>query len=159
MSAKTARSKQDAEKLLQKSPALVLFYMIGCPHCEANEPAWKEAKERVKKESPDTEIVEIEADNTPMSAGVHSFPTMIYKSRGGDEKKVEGAQQNANELLDGVGWKSNPLKSMPAPDWKKNPLSKKGSSRRRRGVTRRLTNARLRKFRHRTLRNYVPLVK
>jgi len=141
MSAKTARSKQDAEKLLQKRPALVLFYMIGCPHCEANESAWKEAKQRVKKESPETEVVEIEAENTPMSAGVHSFPTMIYKSRGGDEKKVEGAQQNASELLSNVG------------------LKLKGGSRRRRGVTRRLSNARLRKFRHRTLRNYVPLVK
>jgi hypothetical protein len=142
MSAKTARSKQDAEKLLQKRPVLVLFYMIGCQHCEANEPAWKEAKERVKKEEPDTEIVEIESENVPMTAGVHSFPTMIYKSRGGDEKKVDGAQQSATELLSKIGFKS-----------------KTGSSRRRRRVTRRLGNTRLRKFRHRTLRNYVSLVK
>lgn len=127
MSAKKARSQQDAEKMLQKRPVLALFYMEGCPHCASNQPAWEEAKGKVKKESPETEIVEIEADDVPMSAGVHSFPTMVYKSRGGDEKKAEGSQPSGEVLLQNVGWKQNPLKELKP--WKTNPTRKGGKRR------------------------------
>lgn len=121
MSTKKARSPQDAEKLLQKRPVLALFYMEGCPHCASNRPAWEEAKKRVRKEAPETKIVEIEAEDVPASAGVRSFPTIVYRSKGGDNTKVEGSHSSAEDLLQNVGWKQNPLKNA-EPEWKQNSL-------------------------------------
>jgi hypothetical protein len=135
MSVKTfvgAAKKEDAEKALEKRPVLVLFYMIGCPHCEANKPAWDE----LKKERPDDEFVEVEADATPENEGVSGFPTMKYKKEDGSEKVTSGKKSSAKEIADELELEG-----------------KKGSSRRR--ALRRTNRRRNRKLRHSTLRNHV----
>lgn len=122
-----------AERKLKQRPLLVLFYMDGCPHCEHNEKAWKEAK---KKYGGNT--AEIEAAEVPSSSGVTSFPTMKYISEGGEEKTIAGAQSSGDEIL------------------QKLEVPLRGGRRRR--STRRTHYRRNRKLRHRTLRNHVSLV-
>ena len=126
-----AESKDAAKKALQKRPCLVLFFMIGCPHCEANKPAWEQAK---AKAPAGTEIVEVDADATPDDEGVQGFPTMKYKSKRGTETKTSGQKASGDEIL--------------------KELDVKGGSRRRRRRTHRVGK---RKLLHRTLRNYVAL--
>lgn len=146
MSAKTfvgAAKKQDAEKALKTRPVLVLFYMIGCPHCEANKPAWEDAKRKAPK---DVEIVEVDADATPDDEGVSGFPTMKYKSPSG-ETMTSGEKHSGDDIL-------NELK-VP-----KKPKEEKGGSRRARSrgrSLRRTHRRRNRGLRHRTSRNYVAL--
>lgn len=125
-----AVKKKVAERMLQTRPVLVLFYMIGCPHCEANEKAWKEA---TKKTSVKT--LKIDADATPESTGVTGFPTMKYIDKNGKETVTTGAKESGDEIL------------------KELQVSTRGGSRRRR--THRLS----RKLRYRTLRNYISLGK
>lgn len=126
-----AERKKDAEKIL-KQPVLVLFYMDGCPHCEANKPAWEEAKKRAG-----VRTVEIESSATPESSGVTGFPTMTYKG-----KEISGQKESGDEIL----------KDLEVP-------TKKGGSRRRVGGTRRVLNALGgRKLRHRTLRSYISFI-
>ena len=129
--------KEDAEKALGKRPVLVLFYMIGCPHCEANKPAWDE----LKKEHPEEDFVEIEADATPESEGVSGFPTMKHKKEDGSEKVTTGEKKSAKEIADDLDLGLD---------------KKKGSSRRRHAL-RRTHRRRNRKLRHSTLRNHVSL--
>ena len=142
MSAKTfvgAAKKEDAKKALKQRPVLVLFYMIGCPHCEANKPAWDEAKRQVGDE---TEIVEIEASGTPEDEGVMGFPTMKYKDKAGKETETSGQKESGKEIVEELK------------------VPKKGGLRRRRSSKRSLRRThrgRNRKLRHRTLRNYVSL--
>lgn len=142
MSAKTfvgAAKKEDAKKALSKRPVLVLFYMIGCPHCEANKPAWDEAKKQVDGE---TEIVEVEASATPEEEGVTGFPTMKYKDKSGKETETSGQKTSGKEIVEELK------------------VPKKGGSSRRRSAKRSLRRThrrRDRKLRHRTLRNYVSL--
>jgi thiol-disulfide isomerase/thioredoxin len=126
-----AGSKDAAKKALQKRPFLVLFFMIGCPHCEANKPAWEEAK---AKAPPGTDVVEVDADATPDDEGVEGFPTMKYKSKSGKETKTSGQKASGDEIL--------------------KELEVKGGSRRRRRRTHRVGK---RKLLRRTLRNYVAL--
>ena len=128
--------KKDAEKLLAKRPVLVLFFMEGCPHCEANKPAWDEAKKKVGK---GMATAEIEASATPDAAGVSGFPTMKYVDASGAEKSISGAKQTGDEIIKELGVQP-----------------KKGGSRRRH-TGRRLTHRRNRKLRHRTLRNHIAL--
>ncbi len=130
-----AAKKQDAKKALGTRPVLVLFYMIGCPHCEATKPAWDKAKKEVPE---DTEVLEIDADATPDDEGVSGFPTMRYVDRTGKAKTISGEKTDKQEILNELG------------------VSKKGGSRRRRSL-RRTYRRRDRKLRHRTLRNYVSL--
>ena len=143
MSAKTfvgAAKKEDAKKALQKRPVLVLFYMIGCPHCEANKPAWEDAKKQVDDE---TEIIEVEASATPEEEGVNGFPTMKYKDKSGKETETSGQKESGKEIVE----------ELKVP-------KKKGGSRRRSSAKRSLRRThrrRDRKLRHRTLRNYVSL--
>ena len=126
--------KQDAKKALAQRPVLVLFYMIGCPHCEANQRAWEEAK---KKAPAGVKVVEVEADATPDDEGVSGFPTMKYKDASGTETVISGEKQSGEEIL------------------KELKVSRKtGSSRRSRSL-RRTRRGRDRKLRHRTLRNYI----
>jgi len=131
-----AAKKEDAKKALEKRPVLVLFYMIGCPHCEANKPAWEE----LKKEHPDKEFVEIEADATPDEEGVSGFPTMKYKKADGSETVTSGEKHSAKEI-------SSVLMDRGV---------KKGSSRRR-SALRRTHRGRNRKLRYSTLRHHVSL--
>jgi thiol-disulfide isomerase/thioredoxin len=126
--------KQDAKKALAQRPVLVLFYMIGCPHCEANKPAWEEAK---KKVSDDVKIVEVDAEATPDDEGVSGFPTMKYKKGEDEEEEISGQKSSGEEIL----------KELKAP-------KKKSGGRR---TLRRSHGRRNRKFRHRTLRNYITL--
>jgi hypothetical protein len=128
-----AGSKDAAKKALQKRPCLVLFFMIGCPHCEANKPAWEEAK---AKAPAGTEIVEVDADATPDEEGVQGFPTMKYKSKTGAETKTSGQKESGDDIL------------------KELEVKTKGGSRRRRRRTHRVGK---RKLLRRTLRNYVAL--
>ena len=82
-----AAKKEDAERVLQKRPLLVLFFMNGCPHCEANKPAWEQAKKKIKGGAT---VAEIEAEATPDSAGVSGFPTMKYVDATGKETVTSG---------------------------------------------------------------------
>lgn len=130
-----ADKKKDAETLLKKRPILVLFFMDGCPHCAANKPAWDSLKSQTN-----IPMAEIEASATPESTGVFGFPTMMFITEKGETRKTEGQKSSAEEIKKEL----------------KMSKKKKGGSRRR--VARGLTNRRNRKFRHRTLRNYVSLV-
>lgn len=126
------KDKDAAKKALQQRPVLALFYMIGCPHCENNKPAWEDAKKKAPK---DTEIVEVDAEATPEEEGVEGFPTMKMKKADGTETKTSGEKSSGEEIL------------------KELEVSKKGGSKRRRRTHRR----RNRKLLRRTLRNYVRL--
>jgi thiol-disulfide isomerase/thioredoxin len=123
-----ADKKQDAEKTLKKRPLLVLFFMEGCPHCEANKPAWDQAKKKMKGRA---RVAEIEASATPDSANVSGFPTMKYVDKTGNETVISGEKQSGDQILSELR------------------VSRGGSRRRR--THRRHT----RKLRHRTLRSYV----
>ena len=128
-----ASRKDAAKKALRQRPVLVLFYMIGCPHCEANKPAWEDAKRKAPK---DMEILEVEADATPEDEGVNGFPTMKAKKADGTETETSGKKSSGDEILKELGV-----------------ASKKGGSKRRRRTHR----SRNRKLLRRTLRNYVAL--
>jgi hypothetical protein len=128
-----ASRKDAAKKALRQRPVLVLFYMIGCPHCEANKPAWEDAKRKAPK---DMEILEVEADATPEDEGVNGFPTMKAKKADGSETETSGKKSSGDEILKELGV-----------------ASKKGGSKRRRRTHR----SRNRKLLRRTLRNYVAL--
>ena len=135
-----AAKKEDAKKALGKRPVLVLFYMIGCPHCEANKPAWDEAKKHAPK---GTEVLEVEASATPDDEGVQGFPTMKHKKEDGTEKTTSGEKSSGKEIEEELEIDS-----------------KKGGSRKRRSskrTLRRLHSRRNRKLRHRTLSNHVSL--
>jgi hypothetical protein len=122
-----------AKKALAQRPVLVLFYMIGCPHCESNQKAWSEAKEKAPA---GTKIVEVEADATPVEEGVEGFPTMKYKKADGSETKTSGEKESGADIL----------KELEVP-------TKTGGSKRRR----RTHGRRNRKLLRRTLRNHVAL--
>jgi hypothetical protein len=107
--------------------------MIGCPHCEANKPAWEEAKAKAPKEM---EIIEVDADATPDDEKVNGFPTMKAKKSDGSETKTSGEKSSGDEILKELDVKP-----------------KKGGSRRRRRTHR----VGKRKLLRRTLRNYVAL--
>lgn len=130
-------SKEAREKLKQR-PVLVLFYMDGCRHCQANQPAWEEAKEKMKGKM---KVAEIEAKETPPEEDVSSFPTMMVIRKNGEKKSISGTKKSGGEILKGLK------------------LRNEGGSRVRRRHTRgRATRGRNRKLRHRTLRNHVALV-
>ena len=138
MSSKVLRGadkKKDAEKALGERPSLVLFFMDGCPHCEANEEAWKEAKKKVGG----LHTTEIEASAVPESSGVTGFPTMQYTDEQGNVRTTQGAKQSGDEIV-------KELNVPPA----------KGGRRSKRRHTLRMRNSRRRKLK-RTLRNYVAL--
>lgn len=135
-----ANRKKDAEKIL-KQPVLVLFFMDGCPHCEANKPAWDEAKKTANASGVKT--AEIEASATPESSGVSGFPTMKYK-----DKEISGQKESGDEIIKELGVETK--------------VAKAGGTRRLRsrvGGSRRVRN-RLggRKLRNRTLRSYISFI-
>ena len=124
--------KEEAKKLLKKQPLLVLFFMDGCPHCEANKPAWEEAKKNSK-----VPTAEIEASATPEEEAT-GFPTMKYKGPNGT-KEISGKKGSGDEIL-------NELE-----------VPKKSSGGRRRGFRSHRNINRLRggKTHYRTLRSYI----
>ena len=124
--------KEEAKKLLETRPLLVLFFMDGCPHCEANKPAWDEAKKKA-----DVPTAEIESSATPEDEAT-GFPTMKYMSDS-ETKETSGQKESGDEILDEL-----------------NVPKKSSGGRRRRLRSRRHINRRGgRKSRHRTLRSYV----
>lgn len=127
-----AAKKDDAKQALRQRPALVLFYMIGCPHCEANQAAWEDAK---GKAPAGTKIVEVESEATPDDEGVEGFPTMKYKKADGTETKTSGEKSSGDQILEELE------------------VKKKGGSKRRRRTHR----VGKRKLRRRTLRHYIGL--
>jgi len=124
--------KEEAKKLLKTRPLLVLFFMDGCPHCEANKPAWEEAKKKA-----DVPTAEIEASATPEEEAT-GFPTMKYKSDSGT-KEISGQKESGDEILDEL----------------KVPKKSSGGRRRRLRSLRRINRLGGRKTRHRTLRSYI----
>ena len=128
---KKPKTSQEAEKVLQQRPLVVLFYMDGCPHCEANQSAWNDFKSSCK-----LPMAEIESNETPSSSGVNGFPTMVYYKKDGTEKSIEGKRSSGKEIAEELD------------------IPKSGGRR----ATRRRRNRRVRHLRHRTSRNYVPLV-
>ena len=132
-----AAKKKDAERMLQKRPVLVLFFMIGCHHCKANEQAWKQAKRKVGGK---VSVVEIDADATPDSANVSGFPTMKYIDKAGKQTEISGPKESGDQIL-------SELHVSPP------------SGGARRGTGRNRTHRLSRKLRYRTLRNYIPFGK
>jgi hypothetical protein len=84
----------DVKQKLKRRPLLVLFYMDGCMHCEANKPKWDE----FTKKHPNIPVEEIESANVPSSERVNGFPTMKFKPRRGRERVISGQQQSASEI-------------------------------------------------------------
>ena len=126
-----ADKKEEAKKLLKTRPLLVLFFMDGCPHCEANKPAWEQAKKKAG-----VRTAEIEASATPEEEAT-GFPTMKYKSNDGTTE-ISGQKETGDQILTEL----------------KVPKSAGGSRRRLRSF-RRVNRLRGGKTRHRTLRSYV----
>jgi len=124
--------KEEAKKLLKTRPLLVLFFMDGCPHCDANKPAWEEAKKKA-----DVPTAEIEASATPEEEAT-GFPTMKYKSKTGT-KETSGQKESGDEILDELDV----------------PKKSSGGRRRRLRSLRRVNRLGGRKTRHRTLRSYI----
>lgn len=120
--------KEEARKLLKKQPLLVLFFMDGCSHCEANKPAWEEAKKKAN-----VPTAEIEASATPEEEAT-GFPTMKY-----GKKEISGQKESGDEILDEL----------------KVPKKSSGGRRNRLRTGRRVNRLRGGKSRHRTLRSYV----
>lgn len=84
--------KEAARKLLKTKPLLVLFFMDGCPHCDANKPAWEQAKKEAG-----VPTAEIEASAAPEEEAT-GFPTMKYKSESGT-KEISGQKATGDEIL------------------------------------------------------------
>ena len=124
--------KEEAKELLKKQPLLVLFFMDGCPHCEANKPAWEEAKKKAN-----VPTAEIESSATPEEEAT-GFPTMKYKSSEGT-KETTGQKKSGDEILDEL----------------KVPKKSAGGRRRRLRSRRHVNRRGGRKSRHRTLSSYV----
>jgi hypothetical protein len=141
-----AAKKKEAKRALEKRPCVALLFMTGCPHCEANQPAWDEFKKTVPSE---TSVLEIEAEAAPDTVeingkeeSVHGFPTMIYKSKDGKDKIISGEKHSAKEIEDEL-------------EIKKKGGSKRGFGRK---STRRALRRRNRKLGYRTLRHDVSFI-
>jgi len=125
--------KEEAKRILQQKPILVLFFMDGCPHCDATMPHW----DKVAAGNPNLNPVKIEASAVPDDSGVSGFPTMEYHTATGEVKRAEGEKSSPEEISSSLG------------------LSKGGRRRR----TRRFRNRRSRKLRHRTLSRHIAFIK
>jgi peptide subunit release factor 1 (eRF1) len=123
---------------------MVLFFMQGCSHCAANQPAWEDACRQMKEKDPGIAIEEHESREAEVmnKEGVSSFPTMKLKE--GDKEGVLVGKQSSGEDI---------VAKLESDLGKKK--KKKGGSRQRR--THRRRHSRARKLIHRTLRNYVGL--
>ena len=124
--------KEEAKELLKTQPLLVLFFMDGCPHCDANKPAWEEAKKKAN-----VPTAEIESSATPEEEAT-GFPTMKYKSSEGT-KETTGKKNSGDEILDEL----------------KVPKKSAGGRRRRLRSRRHINRRGGRHSRNRTLRSYV----
>ena len=78
---------------------VVRYYMIGCPHCEASEPAWKKFKEESEYETEEHEANEHETQEE----GVTGFPTYRVKKQGKVEKEHAGALMTPADIKKALG--------------------------------------------------------
>ena len=82
---------------------IVYYFMNGCPHCEANRKAWKEAKQMAKDKGIETEEIESQDPRCDES----SFPTIVLKKDGKKtNKRVEGSRKSGGEIMKGLGLQS-----------------------------------------------------
>ena len=125
--------EEEAKELLKKRPLRVLFFMDGCSHCEANKPAWEEAKKMS-----DVDTAEIESEAVPENEA-SGFPTMKYMSNDG-VKTISGQKDSGEEIMDEL----------------KVPKKLSGGRRRRLRSRRHINRRGGRRSRARTLRSYVP---
>jgi thiol-disulfide isomerase/thioredoxin len=88
---------------MSKRTAVVYFYMIGCPHCEAMRPAWENAKKQIKN----VEISEKESATLSPDDGVQSFPTVILYKNGKEVKRIEGARKKGRDIVKELGLRSS----------------------------------------------------
>lgn len=89
----------DVKQKLKRRPLLVLFYMNGCSHCEANKPKWDE----MKRKHGHIPVEEIESAEVPPEEHVSGFPTMKFKPAKGRERVVTGQQESAEVLARKLG--------------------------------------------------------
>lgn len=115
-----------------KKLVIVYYYMIGCPHCEANQKAWDETEKLAKEK--DIKTVKIESQDPQCDET--SFPTVVLKKNGQKTNRVEGTRQSGKEIMKGLG-----LQSIGG----------------RRRSTKRGRNVSRKRLFNRTLRNYVTL--
>lgn len=92
----------DVKQKLARRPLLVLFYMNGCSHCEANKPKWDEMKRKYKN----IHVMEIESADVPSEENVSGFPTMKFKPLKGRERVVSGQQESAAIMAKKLGLKN-----------------------------------------------------
>lgn len=82
---------------------IVYYFMIGCPHCEANQKAWEEAKQMAKDQGIKTEEIESQDSRCDET----SFPTIVLKKDGKKtDKRVEGSRKSGGEIMKGLGLKT-----------------------------------------------------
>jgi thiol-disulfide isomerase/thioredoxin len=79
--------------------AVVYFFMVGCPHCEAMRPAWNDAKKKLKN----VKVEEKEANQVSMEDGVQSFPTIVVRKNGKEVKRLEGKRNSGKEIVQELG--------------------------------------------------------
>jgi thiol-disulfide isomerase/thioredoxin len=79
--------------------AVVYFFMVGCPHCEAMRPAWNDAKKQLKH----VKVEEKEANQVGMDDGVQSFPTIVVRKNGKEVKRLEGKRNSGKEIIQELG--------------------------------------------------------
>lgn len=116
---------------MSQRPRVIYFFMNGCPHCQRTWPTWDKAKSKLRGVA---DLEEKESKDVSLADGVSSFPTFVVLKGNTEVKRVEGARENAMQLLRELG------------------LGRRRSSRLR-------THRRKRQFTKRTLRNYKSLGK
>lgn len=87
---------------MSRRTAVVYFYMIGCPHCEAMRPAWNDAKKKMKG----VNVQEKESRDVEMNDGVQSFPTIVLYKDGREIKRIEGSREKSAQILSELGLRS-----------------------------------------------------
>lgn len=76
-------------------PVVVFYHMIGCPHCEATWPAWRDLKR-----SSEGMFKEVESKD---AKGISGFPTFVVLRRGKEVRRLAGEQTDANALAQELG--------------------------------------------------------
>ncbi len=87
-------SDEEVHDLIKRQdiPVMVIYYMIGCPHCQAMEGKWEEL---AKNTSGKAKVVKIEAEKTKEVSG---FPTAKIAKKGKIVKTLEGGGQSVDQL-------------------------------------------------------------
>jgi hypothetical protein len=73
---------------------VVRYYMIGCPHCIASEPAWEEFKKEGEYETEEYEA----NDRETQDDGITGFPTYVVKENKKAVRNHAGALQTVDDI-------------------------------------------------------------